>query len=73
MAGAALTLSEAASVLEPAITEHQLRAIITALRWQPDGHRHTGRPGHPHPVYDAARIMRLHAALLPFIGEVMIQ
>ena len=63
-----LTLAEAAAVLEPAITEAQLRQIVTALGWKPAGwRRRTGR-GHPWPEYDAARIIRLHAALLPFLS-----
>jgi hypothetical protein len=69
MAGAALTLSEAASVLEPAITEHQLRAIIHALHWQPVTRRRNGRAGRPHDAFDAAEIMRLHAALAPWLGH----
>jgi hypothetical protein len=65
---AALTLAEAAQVLEPPISERQLRQIITALGWQPTGSRRNGRPGHPHPTYPAARLMKLHAALAPFVG-----
>jgi hypothetical protein len=66
-AATALTLAEAAQVLEPAMTEQQLRAIVTALGWQPDGHRYTGRRGHPFPVYPAEAILGLHAALIPFL------
>lgn len=61
-----LTLAEAAAVLDPPITETQLRAIVSALRWQPDGYRHTGRAGRPAPAYNATRLMELHAALVPF-------
>jgi hypothetical protein len=63
-----LTLAEAATLLEPAITEQQLRAIIRALGWQPSGWRHRGS-GRAHPVacYDAARILALHGALTPFM------
>ena len=64
-----LTLAEAAAILDPPMTERQLRAIITALAWQPDGHRRTGRIGHPWPAYDATRLMQLHAALVPFIHK----
>jgi hypothetical protein len=63
----AFTLAEAATVLDPPMTEQQLRAIVTALGWQPDGHRHTGRAGRPAPAYDATRLMQLHAAVTPFI------
>ena len=63
-----LTLAEAATVLEPALTEQQLRAIIRALGWQPAGWRHHGR-GRAHPVatYDAASLLSLHGALTPFM------
>jgi hypothetical protein len=63
-----LTLAEAAQVLDPPMTEQQLRAIVTALGWQPDGHRHTGRAGRPMACYDATRLMQLHAAVAPFLG-----
>lgn len=67
-AAVGLTLAEAATVLEPAISEQQLRAIIRALGWQPAGWRHPGT-GRAHPVatYDAAEIIRLHGALTPFM------
>jgi hypothetical protein len=64
-----LTLAEAAMVLDPPMTEQQLRAIVTALGWQPDSHRHTGRAGRPMAAYDATRLLQLHAALAPFLGE----
>ena len=60
-----LTIAEAAAILDPPVTERQLRAIITALGWKADAWRQTGRPGHPAAAYDAARIMRLHEALVP--------
>ncbi len=63
----ALTLGEAAQVLDPPVTEQQLRSIVTALRWQPRGWRRTGRPGHPAPLYETAELMQLHAALTPFM------
>jgi hypothetical protein len=64
-----LTLAEAAAILDPPMTERQLRAIITALGWPAAGHRRTGRIGHPFPAYDATRILQLHAALVPFIHK----
>ena len=66
-AAVSLTLAEAAQVLNPPLTEQQLRAIITALRWQPEGWRRTGRIGHPYPTYPWEEIVGLHAALLPFL------
>lgn len=62
-----LTLGEAAMVLDPPLSEQQLRAIIGALGWQPSGHRHTGRAGRPVAAYDATRILTLHSALVPFL------
>jgi hypothetical protein len=68
-AAVTLTLAEAAAVLDPPLSERQLRLIIVkALAWEPDEYRHTGRPGRPTFAYDAERILRLHAALLPFTG-----
>lgn len=66
MPAVALTLAEAAAVLDPPITERQLRAIIRELGWKPETHRHTGCAGRPAPAYDATRLLRLHAALVPF-------
>jgi hypothetical protein len=64
-----LTLAEAASVLDPPLSERQLRAIVRELRWQPAGWRHagTGR-GHPVACYDWAQLSRLHTALLPWLS-----
>jgi hypothetical protein len=70
MAAVLLTLGEASEVLSPAMSEAQLREIVHALRWRPDGHRYTGKDGRPPACYSADRLMRLHAALVPFI-EVM--
>jgi 2-keto-3-deoxy-L-rhamnonate aldolase RhmA len=63
-----LTLAEAAMVLSPPVSEQQLRAMVTALRWQPCGHRHTGRAGRPAPAYSAKRLLELHAAMVPFLA-----
>jgi hypothetical protein len=63
----AFTLAEAATILDPPMTEQQLREIVHALRWKPDGWRRTGRRGHPFPTYDAQQLLRLHAAVVPFL------
>src|SRR5437899_2877273 len=63
----AFTLAEAATILDPPMTPEQLRAIVTALGWQPCGKRHTGRGGRPADTWDAGRLMRLHAAVTPFL------
>jgi hypothetical protein len=65
-----LTLAEAAMVLDPPVTEQQLRAIVRALGWQAAGVRHGGHPGRPgrqQATFDAADVLRLHAALVPFL------
>lgn len=64
------TLAEASQILDPPLTETQLREIIRALRWKPDGHRYTGCSGRPIATYDAAKIMKLHSALVPWIVRV---
>jgi len=64
---AGLTLADAAAILDPPIGERQLRQIVTALRWQPCGHQGSGRPGHPRPLYDLTEIVKLHAALVPWL------
>ena len=64
-----LTLTEAASILQPPITEPQLRAIIRALRIQPAGSRRNGHPGKPHATYTWTEISQLHHALTPWLGE----
>ena len=64
-----LTLAEAAMVLDPPVSEQQLRAMVTALGWQPHGVRHTGRAGRPLPEYPATRLLELHAAMVPFLGD----
>jgi hypothetical protein len=63
------TIAEACSILHPPMAEPQLRAIITALHWQPAGWRHTGKPGHPHPVYHAKDLIRLHAGVSPWLSS----
>src|SRR5258708_23871266 len=43
----ALTLDEAAQVLQPPVTARQLRAVVHALGMQPAGTRRNGRRGPP--------------------------
>jgi hypothetical protein len=57
----AFTLAEAATILDPPMTEQQMRALIRVLGWQPDGKRYSGQVGHPPDTFGAERIMRLHA------------
>ena len=63
----AFTLAEAATVLDPPMTEQQLRAIVTALGWPQEGWRRRATRGHPFPTYDAQQILGLHGALVPFL------
>jgi hypothetical protein len=64
--GAALTVAEAAAWLDPPITARQLGELITTLRVAHAGRRpSTG--GRPPQVYDAAELMRLHAAVTPWL------
>jgi hypothetical protein len=64
----ALTLDEAAALLSPPLSPGQLREIIRALRWEPAGRRHTGHAGRPEYTWDWEQIIRLHEALLPWLG-----
>jgi hypothetical protein len=63
----AFTVEEACEVLDPAMQPGQLRAIIAALGIPPAGSRYTGRAGRPVATWDAAELMRLHAALMPWL------
>jgi hypothetical protein len=58
-----LTIDEAASLLDPPITRHQLAGLIEALGMRPVGTRHLPRKGRPARTYDAAELVRLHAAV----------
>lgn len=64
-----LTLAEASAILNPPLSEKQLRQLVGALGWQPTGARHDGRPGHPRATYNASEILRLHAAVTPFLKD----
>jgi hypothetical protein len=63
-----VTLAEAATVLNPPLTERQLRAIIAALGWKPAWHARGGRGNHA--TYPWQHISDLHQALLPFLRKV---
>jgi hypothetical protein len=63
----ALTVDEAVLVLDPPITCDQLAALIAALGIRPVGRRHQPRKGRPRQTYDAAELMRLHAAVAPWL------
>jgi hypothetical protein len=61
--GVALTVDEAVLVLDPPITRDQLAGLIAALGIRPVGKRQQPRKGRPCLTYDAAELMRLHAAV----------
>ena len=63
----ALTIPETAPLLDPPLTEHQLRVIIRALRIPPAGVRRNGRIGRAEFTYSAGELMRLHSALSPWL------
>lgn len=61
------TIDDAASVLNPPMTRLQLAGLITALNIQPLGKRHRRTRGRPALTYDAAELIRLHAAVVPWL------
>jgi len=63
-----LTLAELAQVLDPPLTEHQLRQLVTLTGLKPSGKRRTGRAGRPQPTYEVTELLKLHAVLAPFLG-----
>jgi hypothetical protein len=72
MADTALTLREAAAAITdtigPPVTEIQLRLIVRALGWAPVEHRRLP-VGRPAPAYKAEELMRLHAAISPWLAR----
>jgi hypothetical protein len=63
----ALTLQEACEVLDPPMSETQLRIIVRALAIQPTGARRSGQAGRPTATYQADELHRLHGALAPWL------
>jgi hypothetical protein len=69
---AALTVDEAAAWLDPPITSDALAGFIAAApdpdgKLAPVGTRRTGRAGRPAQTYSAGELMRLHAAVAPWL------
>jgi hypothetical protein len=58
-----LTIDEAADWLDPPITRQQLAGLIAALGIRPVGKVQGPGRGRPRLTYDAAELMRLHAAI----------
>jgi HNH endonuclease len=56
-----ITVSEAAEMLDPAMTMPQVRALIVLAGIQPSGRRRDGRVGYPPHEYDEAAIRAAHA------------
>jgi hypothetical protein len=65
--GVALTIDEVVTLLDPPMTRTQLAGLITALGIRPAGKRLVPRKGRPALTYDAAELMRLHAAIAPWL------
>jgi len=65
--GVALTVDEAVLVLDPPITCDQLAGLIAALGIRPVGKRQQPKRGRPRLTYNAAELMRLHAAVAPWL------
>lgn len=63
----AMTLPELATVLDPPMTEDQLRSVVLLLGIKAAGTRQTGTRGRPRPAYDVREIMQVHAVLAPFL------
>jgi hypothetical protein len=66
MAGAELTIREAADWLDPPISADALTVIVRALGIKPAGKRHAA-VGRPPLTYDASLLIDLHTALVPFL------
>src|SRR5260370_36451391 len=61
----AVTVADAVTMLNPPMTDRQLRDILRALTIPPCGRRWTGGMGRPSDLYDWGEITRLHAAIAP--------
>ena len=64
---AQLTIREAATWLDPPITEEQIAALIRVAGVKSTGQRRTGKRGRPELTYDAAELMRLHRAIMEWL------
>lgn len=62
----AWTLDEAAALLDPPMSVEQVRALIVAAGIPSAGYRR-GRRGRPAKTYDAAMLVRAHAAIAPLL------
>jgi hypothetical protein len=62
-----LSLPELAAWLDPPLPARRLALLFRALGIEPDGQR-AGKVGRPVNLYDAGKVMRLHAAVVPFLG-----
>lgn len=64
---AGLTVKELADLLDPPLTAQQLTHLIYLLDLKPCGYRRSGQRGRPAALYEARKIMAVHAALVPYI------
>ena len=60
-------MADAVTMLNPPMTDRQLRDILRALTIPPCGRRWTGGMGRPADLYDWGEITRLHAAVKPWL------
>ena len=63
------TLREFAAMLNPPMSEQQLRYLVRALNWQPTGVRLTGTGGHPRQTFGADDLRRAYAAVAPLLHD----
>ncbi len=69
MSDAYLTIEEAVSWLDPAISSAALKHLVLAAELEPHGVRYTGRPGRPGYCYRMSEIAQLHAAFIPLMAR----
>lgn len=69
MGTAGLTVAELADLLDPPVTAEQVYHMVAAIGLKPCGRRRSGRRGRPRALYDAKKIMEVHAALVPLMPK----
>lgn len=64
-----LTVKELADLLDPPLTPQQVIHMICLLGLKPCGYRRSGQRGRPAALYEAKKIMAVHAVIVPYIPE----
>jgi hypothetical protein len=62
-----LTAREIADLLDPPVTTRQVMCIVQLLGLKPCGYRRSGQRGRPAALYEPAAVMKVHAALVPYL------